>query len=32
MALFRTVSFNEIIPAITGAGVTLRAPHSGDFA
>ena len=32
MALFRTVSFNEIIPSITGAGVTLRAPHSGDFA
>ena len=32
MALFRTVSFNEIIPGITGAGVTLRAPHSGDFA
>src|SRR6187551_3654445 len=32
MALFRTVSFNEIIPGITGAGVILRAPHSGDFA
>jgi [ribosomal protein S5]-alanine N-acetyltransferase len=32
MALFRSVSFNDIMPAITGAGVTLRAPHSGDFA
>ena len=32
MALFRTVSFNEIVPAVTGAGVTLRAPQSGDFA
>jgi len=32
MALFRTVSFTEIVPAVTGAGVTLRAPQSGDFA
>jgi ribosomal-protein-alanine N-acetyltransferase len=32
MALFRTVSFNEIVPAVAGAGVTLRAPQSGDFA
>jgi len=32
MALFRTVSFNEIVPAVTGAGVTLRAPQSSDFA
>ena len=32
MAFFRTVSINETPPAITGAGVTLRAPHSGDFA
>lgn len=32
MALFRTVSFNEIVPAVTGAGVTLRAPQGGDFA
>jgi ribosomal-protein-alanine N-acetyltransferase len=31
MAFFRTVSFNETTPAITGAGVTLRTPHSGDF-
>jgi ribosomal-protein-alanine N-acetyltransferase len=32
MAFFRTVSSNEILPAITGAGVTLRLPQSGDFA
>jgi ribosomal-protein-alanine N-acetyltransferase len=32
MAFFRTVSFNETMPGITGAGVTLRTPHSGDFA
>ena len=32
MAFFRTVSFNETTPSITGAGVTLRTPHSGDFA
>jgi ribosomal-protein-alanine N-acetyltransferase len=32
MALFRTVSLNETLPAIAGAGVTLRLPHSGDFA
>jgi len=32
MAFFRTVSFNETMPGITGAGVTLRAPQSGDFA
>jgi len=32
MALFRTVSFTEIVPAVTGASVTLRAPQSGDFA
>jgi len=32
MAFFRTVSFNETMPGITGAGVILRAPHSGDFA
>jgi len=31
MAFFRTVSFNEPLSGITGAGVTLRAPHSGDF-
>jgi ribosomal-protein-alanine N-acetyltransferase len=32
MALFRTVSSNETVPSMTGAGVTLRPPHSGDFA
>lgn len=31
MAFFRTVSSNETMPGIVGAGVTLRAPHSGDF-
>jgi [ribosomal protein S5]-alanine N-acetyltransferase len=32
MAFFRTVSSNEVLPAIAGAGVTLRLPQSGDFA
>jgi len=32
MAFFRTVSSNETMPGIAGAGVTLRVPHSGDFA
>jgi len=32
MAFFRTVSSNEILPAIAGAGVTLRVPQGGDFA
>ncbi len=32
MAFFRTVSFAEVLPAITGAGVMLRAPTSSDFA
>jgi ribosomal-protein-alanine N-acetyltransferase len=32
MAFFRTVNFNEAIPAVTGAGVSLRAPQSSDFA
>jgi ribosomal-protein-alanine N-acetyltransferase len=32
MALFRTVSLNEIMPSITGNGVTLRVPQPGDFA
>jgi ribosomal-protein-alanine N-acetyltransferase len=32
MALFRTVSLPESTPAVTGAGVTLRLPHSGDYA
>jgi ribosomal-protein-alanine N-acetyltransferase len=31
MALFRTVSSNETLPAITGAGVSLRLPYAGDF-
>jgi [ribosomal protein S5]-alanine N-acetyltransferase len=32
MAFFRTVSFGDIIPAITGGGVLLRTPVSGDYA
>jgi ribosomal-protein-alanine N-acetyltransferase len=32
MAFFRTVSSNDTMPGIFGAGVTLRPPHSGDFA
>jgi len=32
MAFFRTVSFGEIIPAITGGGVLLRTPVSSDYA
>ncbi len=32
MAFFRTVSFNETMPSVAGAGITLRTPHSGDFA
>ena len=32
MALFRTVSLSETMPAITGRGVVLRVPQSGDFA
>jgi [ribosomal protein S5]-alanine N-acetyltransferase len=32
MALFRTVSLSETLPAVTGAGVTLRMPQSGDYA
>jgi ribosomal-protein-alanine N-acetyltransferase len=32
MAFFRTVSFGELLPAITGAGVMLRMPISSDFA
>lgn len=31
MALFRTVSFAEPVPAIEGDGVVLRAPHMLDF-
>src|SRR5665811_1170287 len=32
MAFFRTVSFTETMPAIAGAGVTLRVPQGGDYA
>lgn len=32
MAFFRTVSFSEPVPAVTGAGVMLRAPVSADYA
>ena len=32
MAFFRTVSFSEPMPAIPGAGVSLRVPQSADFA
>ncbi len=32
MAFFRSVSFSEPMPAITGAGVTLRAPQGSDHA
>ena len=32
MAFFRTVSSNEALPSIAGAGVQLRVPQSGDYA
>jgi ribosomal-protein-alanine N-acetyltransferase len=32
MAFFRTVNFNEAIPAVSGGGVSLRAPQGSDFA
>jgi ribosomal-protein-alanine N-acetyltransferase len=32
MAFFRTVSFGDVIPAITGGGVLLRTPVSSDYA
>jgi ribosomal-protein-alanine N-acetyltransferase len=32
MAFFRTVSFNETMPAVAGDGVSLRAPQGGDHA
>jgi [ribosomal protein S5]-alanine N-acetyltransferase len=32
MAFFRTVSFNESMPAVTGNGVSLRVPQSADHA
>jgi [ribosomal protein S5]-alanine N-acetyltransferase len=31
MALFRTVSLNDTLPAVAGAGVTLRVPQAGDY-
>jgi len=31
MALFRTVSFAEPVPAIEGAGITLRVPQMADY-
>jgi ribosomal-protein-alanine N-acetyltransferase len=31
MALFRTVSSNDTLPAVAGNGVTLRVPQSSDF-
>jgi ribosomal-protein-alanine N-acetyltransferase len=32
MAFFRTVSLNDTMPAVTGAGVLLRPPQPGDHA
>jgi len=32
MALFRTTSFNEPVPSISGDGVVLRAPQPADYA
>ena len=32
MVLFRSVSFSETLPAISGAGIMLRMPQSADFA
>jgi ribosomal-protein-alanine N-acetyltransferase len=32
MAFFRTVSLNDIMPAVTGNGVLLRPPQPGDHA
>jgi len=31
MAFFRSVSFNETMPAVPGAGVMLRMPQPGDY-
>ena len=31
MAFFRSVSFGEVLPAVTGKGVFLRMPAAGDF-
>jgi [ribosomal protein S5]-alanine N-acetyltransferase len=32
MAIFRSVNFSDPLPAVTGAGVYLRAPQIGDYA
>lgn len=32
MAFFRTVTANDVLPAITGPGVMLRMPQSSDYA
>jgi ribosomal-protein-alanine N-acetyltransferase len=32
MALFRTASFSELLPAVVGEGVVLRAPQMSDYA
>src|SRR5207344_2449842 len=32
MAFFRTVSLSDLMPAITGEGVVLRAPQTSDYA
>jgi [ribosomal protein S5]-alanine N-acetyltransferase len=32
MAFFRTVSTNETLPIVAGAGVTLRVPQNSDYA
>ena len=32
MAFFRTVSFSEQLPVVSGNGVMLRAPQNSDFA
>jgi [ribosomal protein S5]-alanine N-acetyltransferase len=31
MAFFRSVSFNEVVPSVTGKGVFLRMPVASDF-
>ena len=31
MAFFRTVSFSESLPAVTGPGVALRIPQASDY-
>ena len=32
MAFFRTVSLSELLPAIAGEGIVLRAPQMSDYA